>query len=128
MTSVDDAEQSVRTVPLWVISMIVASEGVTVAPFWTALTSVKVTVPKSAKGTRVQVVVVHSEKSSTIHSASYSQSEPSDTSVKVSDTVSPVVRFSMTALPEVLLVAVTVIVMESPTEMLMPEKSSGNAC
>lgn len=105
--------------------MIVAPEGPTVLPLFTAEASVKVTVPKSAKGTSSQSPEEeHSEKSSTIHSALYSHREPSDTPLKVCVTVVPVVRFSMTALPEVLEVAVTVIWIESPAEMLIPEKVS----
>lgn len=107
--------------------MIVAPDGPTVVPLLTAEAPVKVTVPKSAKGTSSQSPEEeHSEKSSTIHSALYSHKEPSDTPLKVCVTVVPVVKFSMTALPEVLEVAVTVIWIESPAEMLIPEKVSRN--
>lgn len=97
----------------------------TVVPLLTAEAEVKVTVPKSANGTSEQESdEVHSSKSSTIHSALYSQREPSATLLKVSDTVVPVVKFSMTAEPPVLELAVTVILIESPAEMVIPEKVS----
>lgn len=125
MTVEEDAEQEVRISLFCSISMIVAPDTPTVLPLFTAEASVKVTVPKSAKGTSSQSPEEeHSEKSSTIHSALYSHSEPSDSPLKVCVTVVPVVKFSMTALPEVLEVAVTVIWMESPAEMEIPEKVS----
>lgn len=109
------------------MSMIVAPETPTVLPLLTADASVKVTVPKSANGTSSQSPEeVHSEKSSTIHSALYSHNEPSDSPLKVCVTVVPVVKFSITALPAVFEVAVTVILMESPAEMVIPEKVSNN--
>lgn len=66
----------------------------------------KVTLPKSAKVTREPP----SSKSSTIHSALYSHKSPSTPPVKVWVTVLPVDTFSITAVPAVLLVAVTVTV------------------
>lgn len=66
----------------------------------------KVTVPKSAKVTRE----LPSSKSSTIHSALYSHKSPSTPPEKVCVTVVPVDTFSMTAVPAVVLVAVTVTV------------------
>lgn len=123
VTVEDVSEQSVRTLLLCSISMIVAPVTPTVLPLLTADADVNVTVPKSAKGTSEQVLL-HSSKSSTIHSALYSQREPSVTPVNVSVTVVPVVKLSITAVPDVLEVAVTVILMESPAEIVIPEKSS----
>lgn len=123
VTSEDEAEQLVSTLSCS-ISMIVAPLGVTVDPLLTAVASVKVTVPKSANGTSEQELPVHSSKSSTIHSAFSSQSDPSVTSVNVSVTVVPVVRFSIVAEPLVVLVATTVRRIESPSAIVMPEKSS----
>jgi hypothetical protein len=75
------------------------------------------TVPKSAKGTNEEP----SSKSSTIHSA-FSRH---NALLLVSDlvTVWPVVVFSITALPFLVLDAVTVVVMTSPAEMSIPLKS-----
>lgn len=123
VTEEEVSEQLVKILLLCSISMIVAPVTPTVVPLFTAEAEVNVTVPKSAKGTSEQVVP-HSSKSSTIHSALYSHKDPSVTPVKVSVLVTPVVRFSITAEPEVLEVAVTVIRIESPADMVMPEKSS----
>lgn len=123
----DVSEQLVKTLPLCSISRIVAPVTPTVVPLFTAEAEVNLTVPKLANGTREQLVP-HSSKSSTIHSALYSHKDPSVTPVKVSVFVTPVVRFSMTAEPEVLEVAVTVIKIESPADMVMPEKSSRRVC
>jgi hypothetical protein len=100
------------------MSKIVAPAGVVATPLMVAEAAVNSTVPKSPKGTKEQLLPSHSSKSSTIHSASYSQSA-SLSPEKVLVTVLPVVTFSMTAEPAVLLVAVTVILMESPAEMVI---------
>lgn len=119
-------EQEVKISLFCSMSMIVAPDGPTAVPLLVAEAPVKVTVPKSAKGTSEQSPEeVHSEKSSTIHSALYSHNEPSVTPLKECVTVVPVVKFSMTALPPVLEVAVTVIWIESPAEIEIPEKVSG---
>ena len=99
------------------MSMMVAPDGVVVPEDEVAVASVKVTVPKLAKGTRPPF----DSKSSTIHSASYSQSEGWPEKVWV--TVVPFELFLMVAVPPVLEVAFTVVVTESPAEKLMPEKS-----
>lgn len=121
------SEQEVKTLLFCSISIMVAPVTPTVVPLLTAEAEVKVTVPKSANGTSEQSVEEeHSSKSSTIHSALYSQREPSETLLKSSVTVVPVVKFSMTAEPPVLEVAVTVILIESPAEIEIPEKVSKN--
>jgi hypothetical protein len=78
---------------------------------------VKSTVPKSANSTRAPL----SSKSSTIHSAFASQRAYEEVISCV--TVWPVVRFSITAVPEVVEEAVTVSLMTLPAAMGMPEKS-----
>ena len=81
---------------------------------------VKVTVPKLAKGTKL----FPDEKSSTIHSALVSQSVPwVPPEAKVWLTDLPVERLWMVAVPEFLVVAVTVIWIRSPAEIGIPEKS-----
>ena len=117
MTEDEEAEQEVRTTPLWRMSIIVAPDGPTVPEDEVADAPVKLTAPKSAKGTRLPL----DSKSSTIHSASYSQSEGWPEKVCVTDV--PLELFLITAVPPVLEVAVTVVVTESPAEKLMPEKS-----
>ena len=129
-------EQSVKIVLLCSISMIVAPVTPTLVPLFTADAPLKVTVPKLANETREPP----DSKSSTIHSALYSQSEPREASLlKVwvtdvpvgyvslvdSDLKSdgPLVTFLTIAVPAVLLVAVTVTVITSPAAMVMPEKS-----
>lgn len=85
------------------MSMMVAPDGPVVAPLGEVATALeKVTVPKLAKGTSE----LPSSKSSTIHSAFCSQRA----AVEVSDlvTVWPVLRFWMTALPDLVVLAVTV--------------------
>lgn len=82
---------------------------------------VKVTVPKFAKGTRL----LPSSKSSTIHSAFSKQSAGIDANVWV--TVLPVVTFSMTAVPDLVVEAVTVSLITLPAEMGMPLKSTAEA-
>lgn len=62
-------------------------------------------------------------QTSTIHSAFVSQSVPSTPPVNVWVTVLPLVLFVMTALPEVVEVAVTVRVTLSPAEKVIPLKS-----
>ena len=79
--------------------------------------SENVTVPKLAKGTMESP----SSKSSTIHSASCSQSAEEDEMDL--DTLWPLELFVMTAVPLVVLDAVTVSVTLSPGEKEMPEKS-----
>ena len=111
-------ETEVRTVLLCSMSMIVAPDGPTDVPaVVVADAPVKVTVPKLAKGTSEEP----SSKSSTIHSALYSQSE--GWPEKVCETVLPLLLFVIVAVPPVLDVAVTVTVTESPAEKVMPEKS-----
>ena len=117
VTEVEEAEQDVRTLLLCSMSMIVAPDGPTEPEDEVADAPVKVTVPKLAKGTRPPF----DSKSSTIHSASYSQSE--GWPEKVCVTVVPFELFLMVAVPPVLEVAFTVVVTESPAEKLMPEKS-----
>ena len=120
---VPEVEQSVRIVPLSSsISMIVAPVTPTLLPLFVAEAAVKVTVPKSAKLTRDPP----DSKSSTIHSALYSQRDPKLASLlKVWVTVFPLVLLTILAVPPVLLLAVTVTVMESPAAsgMLDEEKS-----
>lgn len=67
-----------------------------------------------------------SSKSSTIHSALYSH-RASLSLVKVWVTETPVVRFSMVAVPASSLVAMTELWIESPAETVMPLKSM-DAC
>src|SRR5437879_1378898 len=98
--------------------MMVAPEGVTEEPLLVAAAPVKVTVPKSAKGTREPL----DSKSSTIHSALYSHSW-FDSPLKEWVTVLPVETFSTVAVPADLLDAVTVILMTFPDAMVMPLKS-----
>ena len=85
--------------------------------FVVAYASVKVTAPKSQSGTRLPSL----SKSSTIHSAFSSQSAYDD--VSDFETVVPVVKFSMTALPDVVEEVVTVSLMVSPALMVIPLKS-----
>ena len=82
-----------------------------------ALAPVKVTVPKFANGTSPPF----SSKSSTIHSASCSQSAEDDVICFV--TVLPFELLVMTAVPDVVLEAVTVSVTEAPGLKEMPEKA-----
>ena len=112
------ADALVSTRPFCSMLMIVAPDGPTDEPLLVpADAPVKVTVPKLAKGTSE----LPSSKSSTIHSASYSQSE--GWPEKVCETVLPLELFVIVAVPPVLDVAVTVTVTESPAEKVMPEKS-----
>ena len=101
----------------WRMSTRPAPEGPTDPLLVPAFAPVKVTLPKLAKGTRPSL----DEKSSTIHSALYSQSDgwPEN----VCETVWPFEWFVIVAVPPVLDVAVTVTVTLSPAEKLMPEKS-----
>jgi hypothetical protein len=118
VTELDDAEQLVRTLLLCSMSIIVAPDGPTVLPDDVVATALEnVTVPKSAKGTRL----LPDSKSSTIHSASYSQSEGWPEKVCVTEV--PLVLFLIVAVPPVLEDALTVTVTESPALKLMPEKS-----
>ena len=117
VTELEPVETDVRTV-LCSMSMRVAPDGPTLEPlFVVAAAPVNVTEPKLAKGTRPPP----EEKSSTIHSASNSQSEgwPEN----VCETVLPVDLFVIVAVPPVLDDAVTVTVTVSPAEKLIPEKS-----
>jgi len=110
----------VRTLLPCLISKISAPETPTVVPLFTADAPVKATVPKFAKETWDPP----ESKSSTIHSALYSQSEPKLASLlKVWVTVLPVVLLVIFAVPPVLPDAVTVTVMEFPAAREMPEKS-----
>lgn len=108
----------VRTLPFCSMSIRVAPEGPTVPEEPVADAPVKVTVPKSAKGTSELPL----SKSSTIHSALSSWSALLWL-VKVWVTVVPLELFFTVAVPAVVEVAVTVTVMLSPAEMLIPEKS-----
>ena len=111
-------ETEVRTLLFCSMSMSVEPDGPTVEPLVVVADApVKVTVPKFAKGTRE----LPDSKSSTIHSALYSQSDgwPEN----VGETVWPFEWFVIVAVPPVLDVAVTVTVTLSPAEKLMPEKS-----
>lgn len=110
-------ETLVRTLPFCSMSMMVAPDGPTVPEEPVAEAPVKVTSPKSAKGTSE----LPSEKSSTIHSA-LSSCRAADWPVNVWVTVVPLETFLTTAVPAVVEVAVTVTVMVSPAEMEMPEK------
>jgi len=115
-----DSEQSVRTVLPCLISRISAPVTPTVVPLFTADAPVKATVPKFANAT----CDPPESKSSTIHSALYSQSEPKLASLlNVCVTLLPVVLLVILAVPPVLLLAVTVTVMEFPAARLMPLKS-----
>jgi hypothetical protein len=118
VTELDDAEQLVRTLLLCWMSKIVAPDGPTVLPDDLVATALEnVTVPKLANGTRPPF----DSKSSTIHSASYSQSAGWPENVCVTDV--PLVLFLIVAVPPVLEDALTVTVTESPALKLMPEKS-----
>ena len=112
-----EVETEVSTVPLCLMSMRVAPEGPTEPLEVPADAPVNSTVPKLAKGTRE----LPSSKSSTIHSALYSQSEGWPENVCETDL--PVLTFVIFAVPPVLDVAVTVTVTVSPAEKEMPEKS-----
>jgi hypothetical protein len=102
------------------ISIIVAPVTPTAPAESVAEHPVNVTVPKSAKDTRLPPC----SKSSTIHSALYSHNEPSEASLeKVWVTVTPVETFLMVATPPVLEDAVTVTVMTLPAAIEMPLKS-----
>ena len=110
-------ETEVRVLPLCWMSMRTAPEGPTELDDVLATAPEKVTVPKLAKGTSDEP----SSKSSTIHSASCSQS--AELEVIDLETVLPLVLFVITAVPALVLVAVTVRVTESPALNVMPEKS-----
>lgn len=121
VTSEELLETEVKILPFCLISRRLAPEGPMFPEDVVASALVKVTVPKLAKGTREPF----SSKSSTIHSAFSWQRAW----VEVRDlvTVFPVVLFSMIALPDLVVVAVTVVVMTSPALMEMPEKSKAKA-
>ncbi len=111
-------ELEVSTLLLCSMSMSVAPDGPTVEPLLVVADApVKVTVPKLAKGTSEPP----DSKSSTIHSALYSQSAGWLENVCV--TVLPFVLFVIVAVPPVFEDAVTVTVTVSPEEKVMPEKS-----
>lgn len=118
MTLLLVVETLVRTSPLCWMSMMVAPEGPCVPEEPEAVAPVKVTEPKSAKGTSEPP----DEKSSTIHSA-FSSWSALLWLVKVWVTDVPLELFLTTAVPALVEVAVTVTVMLSPAEMEMPEKS-----
>lgn len=117
MTEEPETEELVRTLLFCLMSIRVAPEGVTVPEDPLAEAPVKVTVPKLANGTREPP----EEKSSTIHSA-LSSCRACDWPVKVWVTEVPFDTFLTTAVPAVVEVAVTVTVMVSPAEMLIPLK------
>lgn len=111
-------DTDVRTVLPCLMSMRVAPDGPTDEPEDVfADAPVNVTVPKFANGTSDEP----SSKSSTIHSAFSSHSAAVDVIDFV--TVLPFVLFVMTAVPDLVVAAVTVTVTESPAEKVMPEKS-----
>jgi hypothetical protein len=99
------------------MSIVIAEPGPTEPEPVEADAPVKVTVPQLASGTRPEF----SSKSSTIHSASCSQS--ADDEVIDLETDCPFELFLITAVPEVVVLAVTVSVTESPALNEMPEKS-----
>ena len=99
----------VKTSLFCLISKIVAPLTPTVPLLVVAEAPVKVTLSKSAKGTSPPL----DEKSSTIHSALVSQ-RLALWLLKVCETDFPVDWFWMTAVPPVLLLAVTVILIVSP--------------
>lgn len=116
-------ETEVNTRPFCSILMIVAPAGVVEPLPVVADTPVKVTVPQLARGTSPPP----SEKSSTIHSAFSWQS--AGWPENVCDTVWPVERLTIVAVPPVSDVAVTLTVMVLPGLRVMPVKScakSGN--
>jgi len=89
---------------------------VEVTPLAMKVAPVKVTVPKSANGTKELPEV----KSSTIHSAFSPQRVPLFWLVKVCEAVSPVLTFSKVVTPPVVLVLVTVTLITLPAATLMP--------
>ena len=117
MTDEPLVDTLVRTLPFCSMSIVFALPGPTEPEPVFALAPVKVTVPKLANGTSE----LPSSKSSTIHSASCSHSADDDEICFV--TVLPLELFVMTAVPDVVLEAVTVSVTESPALKEMPEKS-----
>ena len=82
------------------------------------MASAKVTVPKSAKGTRPPLTFTW--KSSTTHPSFCPQRAEEE--VKYWEMVWPVVRFSVNAVPAVVEEATTVVLIESLARVLMPEK------
>lgn len=118
VTEEPEVETEVKTLLFCSMSMMLAPDGETVEPEEVfAEASVKVTVPKLAKATRE----LPSSKSSTIHSASCSHRAEEEVIFLL--TLWPLELFVMTAVPEVVLEAVTVRVTESPASKEMPEKS-----
>jgi hypothetical protein len=118
VTEVDDAEQLVMTLLFCSMSKIVAPDGPTVLPDKLVAAAFKnVTVPKSAIGSRLSP----DSECSTIHSASNSQSAGWPENLCV--TVTPVLWFTIVAVPPVLEAALTVRVTSSPALMVMPVKS-----
>jgi hypothetical protein len=99
------------------MSIVLAEPGPTEPEPVDADAPVKVTVPKLESGTRE----LPSSKSSTIHSASCWQS--ADEEVIDLETDWPFELFLITAVPDVVDLAVTVRVTESPALNEMPEKS-----
>jgi hypothetical protein len=117
VTEEPETDELVRTFPFCLMSIRVAPEGVTVPEDPLAEAPVNVTVPKSANGTREPP----EEKSSTIHSA-LSSCRARVWPVNVWVTEVPLDTFLTTAVPAVVEVAVTVTVIVSPAEMLIPLK------
>jgi len=118
VTELDPVETEVRTVLPCLMSIIVPLDGPSVAPVLVVATAlVNATVPKLANGTSEPP----SSKSSTIHSA-FSRQRALELLIDLV-TVCPVDVFLITAVPFLVLLAVTVVVMTSPAEMLMPLKS-----
>jgi hypothetical protein len=108
-------ELEVRTVLFCLIWKRVAPDGPTADPLLVASAFEKVTIPKSAIGTRD----VLSMKSSTIHSALYSHRRSTTRPLNVWVTDSPVEIFLIVAVPVVWEVAFTVTLIIFPEEMVM---------
>ena len=117
MTEEPLVDTEVKTLLPCLMSMMVAPLGPVVPDLVVASAFEKVTVPKLAKGTRPPP----DEKSSTIHSASNSQSDGCPENECETDF--PVDLFVTVAVPPVLEDAVTVTVTVSPALKLIPEKS-----
>lgn len=121
MTDEELAEALVNTSPFCSRSIMVAPAGVVVPEEVVACALVKVTVPKSAKGTKEEP----SSKSSTIHSAFSWQRWAEE--VRALETVWPRLTLVIVAVPEVVEEAATVTVTVSPASMVMPVKSVAKA-
>lgn len=124
---VPEVEHLVRSLLLTSTSVMDLLLRATLSPFAVTEQSVKATAgEKAAKSTGWQLLPPesHSSKSSMMNSASVWQSEPEVSSVKVLDTFLPVVTFSNVAEPLFAPVAVTDILMSSPSDISKPVKSA----